>query len=1152
MTTRVPSVLRAATAALVVLACSPARAAFTTFESGQVRPLALSPDGTRLFAVNTPDGTLEIFSVGGGSLTRVGSVPVGLEPVAVAARTNGEVWVVNHLSDSISIVDVAASPPAVVRTLLVGDEPRDIVFAGTGGNRAFITTAHRGQQRTDPSIVGVVGAGDPQLTTAGVPRADVWVFDATNLGATFGGTPITIVQLFGDTPRALAVAPGGGTVYAGVFHSGNQTTTVTEGVVCNGPPTTPCTIFSTTYPGGLPLPKTNFQLIQGPETGLIVKFDQGSGQWRDQLGRNWNNAVKFSLPDKDVFAISATANPPVETGFFTHVGTVLFNMAVNPVSGKVYVTNTDARNEVRFEGPGTFGGSTVRGHLAESRVTVLSGATVTPRHLNKHIVYSTVPTPADGTKEKSLATPTGLAVSSDGGTLYVAAFGSSKVGIFSTSAIENDTFVPNAADHVTLSGGGPSGLVLDEANQRLYVLTRFDNAISVVNTTTRLQVAHIPVHNAEPASVVGGRPFLYDAAFTSSNGEAACASCHIFGDFDSLGWDLGNPDDTVVSTQVNPIRVGDPFGTAFVGFHPMKGPMTTQSLRGMANHGPMHWRGDRTGAFLEPNAQPDGGAFDEDLAFKAFNVAFGGLLGRGGPLTAGEMQSFTNFILQVTYPPNPVRALDNSLNGDQTAGRNFYFGPAASDVFQTCNGCHVLNPGLGFFGSDGFSTFENEPQFVKIPHLRNMYQKVGMFGMPRTAFLNAGDNGAKGDQVRGFGFLHDGSVDTLLRFHNATVFNQTNPAGIPIPNPGGFPNGAAGDPLRRQVEAFMLAFDSNLAPIVGQQITLTSTNAGVVGGRIDLLIQRAGAGECEVIVKGSLAGRQRGWRRVGASFQSDRASESTITDAALRAQAAVAGQQRTYTCVPPGSGLRMGLDRDEDGFFDTDEVDAGSDPADASSVPGPTTTTTSTTVTSTTTIAPTTTTTLAFVLVQSTSLTLKDDNVAPVNPATRKVSFKSSTRFDPPAFRVVVPPRFSSGDPTVSGGSLTVYNSAGMTTDAVTVNLPPVGPLAGQGWFAIGAGPSFKGYRYRGRDPNGPIASIVVKADSISVRGGRANWGYTLNESSQTRVAVRLQLGTTARWCADAPAKPAGNPPSTTLNDHVDRFVGQPKIPAPFTCPPTP
>ena len=72
-------------------------------------------------------------------------MPVGLEPVAVAARTNSEVWVVNHLSDSVSIVDVGAAQPHVTRTLLVGDEPRDIVFAGTGGNRAFITCAHRGQ-----------------------------------------------------------------------------------------------------------------------------------------------------------------------------------------------------------------------------------------------------------------------------------------------------------------------------------------------------------------------------------------------------------------------------------------------------------------------------------------------------------------------------------------------------------------------------------------------------------------------------------------------------------------------------------------------------------------------------------------------------------------------------------------------------------------------------------------------------------------------------------------------------------------------------------------------------------------------------------------------------------------------------------------------
>jgi DNA-binding beta-propeller fold protein YncE len=51
----------------------------------------------------------------------------------------------------------------------------------------------------------------------------VWVFDAGALG---DGTPATIVTLFADTPRALAVSPDGGTVYAAAFHSGNQTASI--------------------------------------------------------------------------------------------------------------------------------------------------------------------------------------------------------------------------------------------------------------------------------------------------------------------------------------------------------------------------------------------------------------------------------------------------------------------------------------------------------------------------------------------------------------------------------------------------------------------------------------------------------------------------------------------------------------------------------------------------------------------------------------------------------------------------------------------------------------------------------------------------------------------------------------------------------------
>src|SRR5262245_45081589 len=63
--------------ALWMIVCAHAAAAdnstFVTFESAQVRPLILSPDGTQLFAVNTPDNRLETFRVGDG-LTHAGAV----------------------------------------------------------------------------------------------------------------------------------------------------------------------------------------------------------------------------------------------------------------------------------------------------------------------------------------------------------------------------------------------------------------------------------------------------------------------------------------------------------------------------------------------------------------------------------------------------------------------------------------------------------------------------------------------------------------------------------------------------------------------------------------------------------------------------------------------------------------------------------------------------------------------------------------------------------------------------------------------------------------------------------------------------------------------------------------------------------------------
>ena len=51
-------------------------------------------------------------------------------------------------------------------------------------------------------------------------------------------------------------------------------------------------------------------------------------------------------------------------------------------------------------------------------------------------------------------------------------------------------------------------------------------------------------------------------------------------------------------------------------------------------------------------------------------------------------------------------------------------------------------------------------------------------------------------------------------------------------------------------------------------------------------------------------------------------------------QATETDEPITVTVVPKGTEQRAGVDRDSDGFFDRDELDAGSDPADPESVPG--------------------------------------------------------------------------------------------------------------------------------------------------------------------------------------------------------------------------
>lgn len=443
---------------------------FVNFESPQVRPLALSAAADKLFAVHTADARLSVFSLAVPSApVLVDEIPVGLEPVSVRVRTADEVWVVNHTSDTVSVVSLSLG--SVVDTIACKDEPCDVVFAGTP-QKAFV------------SVAG---------------SREVRVFNATTR-AFIASIPLPALQ-----PRALAVSPDGSKVYVVSTISGNRSTVLPASVAPPQPPSQ--------NPGvGAP-----------PQVGLVVDADDPA----------YASNIPYDVTDHDVFEIDVATHAVLRQ--FDGIGTANFGLAVHPTTGDLFVANTDARNLVRFE-------STLKGHAVENQVTRVAFATgvATKFDLNAGISYANPNNPA--AKAIALAQPTDVAFAPGGAVAYVAAFGTDRVAKIDPATgavlarIEIGGTPGTTASPTTKRG--PRGLAFHPTANRLYVMNRIADTVSVVNTTNDTLVTEIPVGDFDPvpSAIRQGRGFLYDAKL-SGNGTMSCASCHVDGDTDREDWD---------------------------------------------------------------------------------------------------------------------------------------------------------------------------------------------------------------------------------------------------------------------------------------------------------------------------------------------------------------------------------------------------------------------------------------------------------------------------------------------------------------------------------------------------------------------------------------------------------------------------------------
>jgi YVTN family beta-propeller protein len=779
--------------------------AYVNFEGKQTSPIRLSPDGTRLFAVNTPDARLSVFDISHPSNPfLIAEIPVGIDPVSVNPRDNNEVWVVNEVSDSVSIVSV--SNRVVIDTIYFKDEPSDVVFAA---GKAFVSASRNNR----------IGAFD--LTTH---------------------TLLTNIAVFGENPRALALSPDGTKVYAAFALSGNRTTLIS---FSNAPPQ----ITNGTPPMSPTLPPP-------PQAGLIV----------DATDPAWTNLIRYTLPDYDVVELDAATM--TINRYFSRAGTVNLGLAVHPISGDLYVANTEARNLVHFEP--NLRANSVTNRI--SRIDVVSGA-VTAFDLNPGLDYAVLPNlPA---LSNSLAQPTAVVFDPAGEKLYVAAFGSDRVARMNTNGnvlarIDVGPAIGSASDSRNMRG--PRGLALNASAQRLYVLNRIANTISIINTANDTLLKEIPVGSFDPTPPVirQGRGFLYDAKL-SGNGTMSCASCHPDAEMDLLAWDLGDPTGQVMQ----------PLPTILL--HPMKGPMMTQTLRGLLGQDPLHWRGDRTN-------------------FLHFNVAFPGLLG-GALLSNADMAAFRDFINTVVFQPNPNLNLNrtfpaNFAGGNPSTGRNFDFQVSfgGGAVVGSCTTCHNRPPDSGSRLLFITGTSFQRPQDFKVPHLRNMYQMMNLNKTPGAS------------STRGFGMSHDGEFATIPEFLSRPFFNSIS----------------TNTTVQNNLAAFLLCFDTGMAPAVGYTRTVTATNVNDANVIADWSILEGVASKAtpdiNLVVRGTIDGKLRGllYQPLSSNYRLDLTNLVTLTHAQLVAKIQN-GDTLTLMGVPPGSGTRMGIDRNANGIPDASE-----------------------------------------------------------------------------------------------------------------------------------------------------------------------------------------------------------------------------------------
>ena len=632
--------------------------------------------------------------------------------------------------------------------------------------------------------------------------------------------------------------------------------------------------------------------------------------------RIWNGADSMmfpagGLPDIDAVRLDLTSG--TTTDLLRGTMSLVHESEINPQTGQLWTVGTNHDNTTPSTEPN------LRGIFAIN-VATITDLTLLPASPTLTIApdgpvgfggltTGTYPIPAPK-GFRSLCNPTSIAIEPGSGNVWIGSEGGQVLGSFTNTGIRNpwDYLLFNPISDVL------TGKVVRDLKVKFTLLAAYcqqtNNIIiwllgdgSEIWPDASLNLGPDP----SPDAIKRGRETFYGGEDSLFN-KTSCASCHPGGGADGLTWDISDS------------PVDD------------KGPMVTQTLFGIEDSQPHHWRGERS--------LPD------------FNNAFPGLLGRSSKIPDADMKDLEAFIYSLRTPANTSsdndRMIKDSLAvfdetdldanttlsgvGDATAGQNLFF-DANTDLgnLGTCVTCHSMPTGSnGHFFPDPTRDQVGAREHFEPTQLNNQF---ALKDQPLVPLVTSND-GALRIQRTGSGMLHNGTVQNGLKF--VAFFDKLS------------------DPEKLAVNAFQRQIDTGTAQGVHHAVryhaglqspggaTLpmgplscpTPANPTTVEEEVRCIIGHTGDGWNGAVAIGTYPHPTTGtlvrtswwYDPLTATFRNaDPATFPSQTWSDFYA-ATQAGADNVFMGLPPGNERRFATDFDHDQLDLSAEILAGTDP----------------------------------------------------------------------------------------------------------------------------------------------------------------------------------------------------------------------------------